>query len=166
MERERQSFAVVYVWQNPQIFFSVLYCLYFLLSTTEKLQQIDSFTAPQSQNTLEPKAQCLPNFRIICNNSLIWTSTFQGDYRGKKKEQNKSSQLWQNIEAAPFFCCARGNWRSDVLSRLHRGHSGMERHCPSPAEHEGEGYWHQAPAKWRAQSCLHCPGWEIFQGHL
>lgn len=48
MGRERESFAVVYVWQNPQIFFSVLYCLYFLLSTTEKLQQIGSFTAPQS----------------------------------------------------------------------------------------------------------------------
>lgn len=48
MGREGERFAVVYVWQNPQIFFSVLYSLYFLLSATEKLQQIDSFTAPQS----------------------------------------------------------------------------------------------------------------------
>lgn len=67
--REREHFAVV--GKSLQIFYSVLYCVVFLLSITQKLQQIDSFTAPQSQNVLELRAQCLPNFIINSNNSLI-----------------------------------------------------------------------------------------------
>jgi len=140
--------------KSPQIFFSVLYCVVFLLSTTQKRQQIDYFTAPQSWNALEPRAQCLPDFLINFNNSLIWTliqtPVFLGNCRKKKTKQSKSRETSSvKIKQQPQVCLCQRQ---------------LEINCPALRA----GRWRGIdPARWKAREKTSlsdagkAPGWNL-----